>query len=692
MSVFRFFYGSIVVLFLVFSALLSLAEENSGQEYKLESVTVTAQKREENVKDVAISMDVFSGMQVEDAGVTDFAELTRYSPNLFSTPSLDNQTIVIRGISTINTVLYPAAGLFIDDVSYPLNRMQNPDIIDVERIEILRGPQGTLYGKNTLSGAINIITRQPDSEFRGKLFSEFGVYDAPDDTIPLYRFGGSLNIPVKTDTLFMGLSFQSEDSDGYVTNLNNGNENAAETDHQYGQIHLRWRPADKWDLSFISNLSENNDGYGRLRYENGSGATDPYVIDWNGGNAWKAENNSQVIRARYKGSAFTLLSITSRSDYKTQITNDADFGPFDFHDQNFLFDNTTWSQEIRFSSPDEGKPFSWVGGVFASRDKTTADSETLDYYYDRKTRIESDSIAIFGQGTYSLWNRLHLTAGVRYEHQESEATQINTFAAMPRYSDANSDDQFLPKASISFDLTPEVMTYVTVSRGFLSGGYDFHMAEGPDDLAFDPEHLTSYEAGIKASFYDDRLALSLAVFHLDIKDKQVLEWPVGASPLARDMTNAAEGSSDGLELEIKVRPMKGFDLFAGFGYTDSRFGNWVSEQSTGERYDYNDKYLPYVPRYTFNAGTQYRSRSGLFMRADVLGTGRFYTDSENTQEVSAYETVNLKVGYEWEHYDIVLWAKNLFDETYVTSRVNYFGSLVQDGAPRSVGLTFTWRF
>ncbi|MCG8552097.1 MAG: TonB-dependent receptor [Desulfobacterales bacterium] len=191
--------------------------------------------------------------------------------------------------------------------------------------------------------------------------------------------------------------------------------------------------------TIISNLSENNDGYGRLRYENGSGATDPYVIDWSGGNVWKAENNSQVIRARYKGSAFTLLSITSRSDYKTQITNDADFGPFDFHDQNFLFDNTTWSQEIRFSSPDEGKPFSWVGGVFASRDKTTADSETLDYYYDRKTRIESDSIAVFGQGSYSLWNRLHLTAGVRYEHQESEATQINTFASIPGFDIFDAD-------------------------------------------------------------------------------------------------------------------------------------------------------------------------------------------------------------------------------------------------------------
>jgi len=658
----------------------------------LETVTVTAQKREENLKDVPISMDVFSGIQIEDAGIEDLAELIHYCPNLFSKPSMDNRTIIIRGVSSINTALSPPASIFVDDISYPLNRMQNPDLIDIERIEVLRGPQGTLYGKNTMSGAIKIITKQPDNVFRAKIFGEYGYYDTPDDNVPLYRAGGSISAPLKTDTLFMNVAFQTEDSDGYMKNIYNGNAQAAETDHKYGKVHLRWTPTEQWDISFIANLAENNDGYGKSRYESGQGATDRYEINWNGGNYWKEENNNQVIRAKYRGTAFDVLSISSRSDYCARITNDADFGPFNFQNQNFLFDITSLSQEIRLSSSDGWGKISWVGGVFVSRDDTTANSETLSFNYDRNTEIESESIAVFGQGTYSPYDRLHLTLGLRYEHLESNGEQANAFGATPWYCASNSDDEFLPKASVSFDVTKDVMTYATVARGFLSGGYNFHYADNADDLAFDPEHLTSYEAGIKAMILDEKLVLNLAVFHLDIQDKQVKVWPVGELPTARDLTNAAEASSNGIEVEIQARPITGLAMFAGFGYTDSRFDNWIAEQSTGTVYNYNDKYLPNVPRYTYNAGIQYRSPGGLFMRTDIFGTGRYYTDSENTQEVGGYETVNMKIGYEWEHCDIALWAKNIFDKAYVIDRGNYFGSMVSDGDPRRLGITLTYRF
>lgn len=681
-----------LVCMVVFSVGSSQAQEKSTDECQLESVTVTAQKREENLQDVAISMDVFSGMQLEDANVSGFAELTRYSPNLFSTPNIDNKSIVIRGVSSINTVLSPAAGLFVNDISYPLNRMQNPDLIDVERIEILRGPQGTLYGKNTESGAINIVTKQPGNEVRGKVFGEYGFYDAPHGNVPIYRAGVSMGGPIQKDKLFVGVAFQVKESDGYVKNLFNGNEKTAETDHKNGQITLRWKPVEKWDISFISNIFENNDGYGQLRFENGIGESDFHEIDWNGGNNWKDENNGQVIRAKYSGDNFELLSITSRSDSRMEITNDADFGPRDFQNQDFVFDNTTLNQEIRFSSPDDGKKFKWVCGLFGSKEKTDAKSETPAYKAVRNTDIENESIAVFGQGTYTLYDRLHLTAGIRYEHQESEGKQHNQFAAVPYYSKSDSNDEFLPKASVSFDVTEEVMTYVTIAKGFLSGGYDFHMANGEDDLQYFPEYIKSYEAGVKATVFDNRLVLNLAVFHLDIEDKQIIQWPAGQSPMLRETSNAAEASSNGFELEIKARPVRGLDLFAGFGYTKSKFDEWVAERQSGGTYDYKDNYLPNVPRYTFNAGVQYRAPNGLFLRTDLLGTGKYYSDSENTQKVDGYETINMKIGFERENYDIVFWGKNVFDEEYVTSRVNYFDSLVHDGEPRSCGVTVTYRF
>ena len=659
---------------------------------KVDSITVTAQKREENPQDIPISMDAFSSIQIEDAGVTKMTELTRFSPNLFSTPSMENNSIVIRGVSTLNAALNPAAGIFVNDISYPLNRMQNPDLMDIERIEILRGPQGTLYGKNTESGAINIVTRQPDNDLKRRVYGEYGFYDSTNGNIPLYRAGGSISGPIQKDTLFMGLAFQAKKSDGYMKNIHNNNDKAAKTDRKTGQINLRWTPAPEWEVSFIADLSENQEFHGTQRYADGPGQSNPYKINWNGGNDWKEENNNQVIRAGYRATHFDLLSITSRSDYIIDFVNDADFGPFDYQNQDWTFDTLSWSQEIRLSSPKEAKIFQWVAGLYGAADDTRVKAHTPAYASMRDTHMNSDTLAIFGQGTYTLYDRLHLTAGMRYEYQKLKGEQINRFATDPYYDRSDTNKELLPKVSAAFDLTRTIMAYTTIAKGFLSGGYDFHMSTSADDLYFKPEHTTSYEAGLKTCFFKDRLTFNAAVFHLDIEDKQVVEWPAGQPVTSRDVTNAGKASSEGVELDLKIRPWSGFDIFAGFGYTRAQFDDWTIARSKGGTYSYEGNDLPMAPRYTFNAGAQYRLQSGWFVRADLLGTGDYYTDSENTQKIDGYETVNFRIGYEQEDWDIVLWANNAFDKKYIISKANYLGSLVQDGEPRSIGVKLTYRF
>ena len=668
----------------------SQAEEKSSDEYQLETITVTAQKNEENVQDVPISMDVFSDMQIEDAGVTDMGELTRFSPNLFSTQMIDNRTIVIRGVSSHSLVISPPAGIFVNDIPYSINRMQNPDLIDVERIEVLRGPQGSLYGKNTESGAINIITRQPGNDFGGKVFGEYGVFDTPNGHAPMYRVGGSISGPVKTDKFFAGVSFQIKDSDGYMKNIYNSDEKAAKTEDKTGQITLRWTPTPVWDISFIGDVSENHDGFGYQRFATGPNKTNPFEINWDGENEWTTENNNQVIHVKYNGQNFNMLSITSRSDFTTDYKYDTDFGPSDFDSDSIIHDILSYSQEIRFSSVKDAKKFIWLFGLFASRDEIYVKASMPTYLSVRETDMDSESLAIFGQGTYTLYDRLHLTAGARYEHQELDGEQFNQFAEVQNYSSSNSNDEFLPKLSVLFDINDNIMTYLTLTKGFLSGGYDFSRGNSSQDLYFEPEHTTSYEAGLKTTFFDNRLTINAAVFHIDIKDKQVLQWSVIRSQM--DITNAAEASSEGFEIEINARPLSGLDLFAGFGYADARIDNWVADLSSGGTFDYKNKYLQDSPKYTFHAGAQYRAQNGCFLRADILGTSEFYSDAENTQKVDGYETVNLKIGYEQEKYDIVLWADNVFDEEYITSQYEYGGALVQDGAPQSMGVKLTYRF
>ena len=674
----------------IFLAAPAQAEEKPTNEYQLKTITVTAQKKEENVQKVPISMDVFSDTQIEDAGVTDMGELTHFSPNLFSTQMIDNRTVVIRGVSSHSLVLSPPAGIFVNDIPYSINRMQNPDLIDIERIEVLRGPQGSLYGKNTESGAINIITRQPDNDFGGKIFGEYGVFDTPNGYAPMYRIGGSVNGPVKTDKFFAGVSFQIKDSDGYMENIYNGDENAAETDNKTGQITLRWTPTPVWDISFIGDVSKNNNGFGYQRFASGTNKTDPFEINWDGDNEWTRENNNQVIHAKYKGQHFDLLSITSRSDFRTNFKYDTDFGPSDFDSDNVIYDILSYSQEIRLSSAKDAKKFIWLFGFFASRDEIYANVAMPTYFSVRKTDMDSESMAVFGQGTYTLYDRLHLTAGARYEHQELDGAQFNQFAEVQNYAGSNSNDEFLPKLSVAFDINDNAMTYVTFAKGFLSGGYDFSKGNSSQDLYFEPEHTTSYEVGLKTTFFDNRLTINAAAFHIDIKDKQVLQWNAVATQ--RDITNAAEASSEGFELEVNARPLTGLELFAGFGYADARIDHWVADLSSGGTFNYKDKYLQDSPKYTFHAGVQYRAQNGCFLRADILGTGKSYSDAENIQEVDGYETVNLKVGYEQEKYDIVLWADNVFDEEYITSQYEYGGALVQDGAPLSMGVKLTYRF
>ena len=522
---------------LAFYAAPARAQEKDLTDHQLDPVAVTAQKKVEKPKDIPISMDAFSGVQIEDAGITDMKELVTYTPNVFTTPAVDNCSIVIRGISTHNVALTPAAGLFVNDISYPLNRMQNPDLIDIERIEVLRGPQGTLYGKNTESGAINIITRQPGNDLRAKVYGDFGYYDAPHSSVPIYRLGGSVSGPILEDKLFVGLAFQGKGSDGFMKNIYDGDEEVAKIDRKIGRLNLRYKPSELWEISFTTDFGENRDGYGYLRYDNGMGKSDPYELSWNLGNTWKEDNNKQVIKAGYTVRAFNLLSITTRSAFDTQFKHDADYGPFLLQYQDWDFDITSWTREFRFSSPKEAPKLSWVAGVYGARDETSVKAHIPALFAMRDTDTEGETLAVFGQGAYTLYERLHLTLGLRYEHQDMEAGQTNLYALRQHYKTNDTNSEFLPKVSAAYDLTENIMAYASFAKGFLSGGYDFNFAASADDLYYKPEHTQSYEAGLKTNFWDNRLTVSASVFHLDIEGQAGCGMACGS---ARDQKAGAQ--------------------------------------------------------------------------------------------------------------------------------------------------------
>lgn len=671
--------------------LSSLSQQESElQNTSIEAMTVTAQKKEEDAQDVPISMSVFSDMFIEDAGITNLKELTFFTPNLYSQQMANQNMLLIRGVSSHSIALNPPAGLFVDDIGYPLAFMQNPDLMDIERIEILKGPQGTLYGRNTESGAINIITKQPGNEMSGKVFVEPAFYDTPDQNVFSLRAGASISGPVLKDKLFFGVSYQVEDSDGYTENIYNGDDKAGKINHHNGQAKIRWTPSDPWDITMVLNGHEADDGYGYLRYIDGPTQSDRYKINWDGNNAWTDKNNGQALRVNYSGDKYNLVSITTRNEYSTDFIGDGEYGPTTaYGDQIFKFDDTAYSQELRLSSADETSPLSWIAGVYGFTEELDALAEYFGLSYI--TDYECEGFAVFGQGTYTLWDRLHLTAGLRYDYQDYEGTQTLNTVTAPYGADFD-HGEWLPKASVSYDVNDSTMGYFTVSKGMLAGGYNYAFASDSDTLTFAPEFSWNYETGLKTSWFDGRLTINAAIFYIDITDKQVEEYVTGSASL-RQISNAAKASSKGGELEITARPVPGWQVFAGIGYADSQFEEWVSDLSGSGTYDYEGNHLTYAPEYTFNAGAQYNHASGFFGRVDVTGCSDFYADAQNAANVDGYETVNLKIGYETDSFQISLWCKNVFDEEYITTKTYYVGGYIaQDGAPRMIGTTIVYRF
>ena len=687
-----------------------LAEEKKEvkRPVELEQMTVTAQKREENVQDVPMSISVFSDIQLEDADIRDTIELTRFTPNVYVRQVIGENVIVIRGISGFDGSVYSPTGFYVDDVNFPLHLMHNPDLFNVERVEVLKGPQGTLYGRNTESGVINIITKQPDNELRGKIFGEYGNYDTSHGNVDSYRTGGNISGPLIRDKLYLGLAWQWEDSDGFMKNEYNDDEEVGKIDHINGMGTLRWTPTHRWDISLIADAMDTDDNRGYMRFLDGPFETDRHTINHDFGEHYREqEGNGQNLRVKYEGDLFNLLSVTGRRDYEQKTITDCDLSPLPIMGSQFIKgENDLLSQEVRISSPNNHGPFEWLAGLYGFKEETDIDFKT-QAFGNHKTDIDIKGYAVFGQGTYTLFDRLHLTAGLRYDYLDLKGDQtyefIDPWTGMLQSIDFGKDfdnDEFLPKFSIAYDFIDNIMTYASVSKGYLAGGYHYSGATCKENFTYDPEYIWNYEIGTKTSWLNKKLIANLSAFYIDIKDKQVSEWhPTLGIP---QITNAAEAHSMGLELELQARPMQGLDLFAGFGYTDTEFDDWTATEIVGYNpdwtpamgtYDYEGKDLPNAPEYTYNLGVQYRHLSGFFGRVDLLGTGSFYCDAKNRVKEDGYELVNLRLGYEIEHFDIIFWCKNVFDEEYETIKAEWGPSVMGiDGEPRMVGATVTYRF
>ena len=672
-------------------------DSRQSEPCQLEKVTVTARKKEEEVQKIPLSTTVVSGTLIEDANISDTNELTRMTPNVYFKKSTSENVIVMRGITSFDTSVYSPTAVYMDDLMLPLHYAHLIDLLDVERVEVLRGPQGSLYGGNSMAGVINVVSRQPDNTKRMKITGDIGSYTGVDNNPTQYGISASGAGPIIRDHLYLGLTGRLEKGDGFTTNLYANDDRAGAIDRKNARAILRWTPTSSFDVSLTGDILNNDDRIAVYRFDSGPYRTDQYSVRHDADDFQKERGYSQNLRAAYKWKTVKLLSITGFRDYRNENLQDYDCTAdpaSDWGATSSEYEDQFISQEFRLSSIRDDSPFTWLVGAYGFTEETDIKQDNDVTVQHAATGIDTTGGALFGEGTWTFYERMHATVGLRYDVRRTEGEKRDIGIDI---SDEIKDAEVLPKFSLGYDLTDTAYGYATVSKGYLAGGYNYGLATDKDSFAYDPEYTWNYEIGFKTDWLERRLQVNLALFYIQMTDKQVFEMSGGSYPTTR-VDNAAKALSKGVELELKARPARGWDIFAGLGYVDAEYDDWTATEWNSTytaltRNDYSGKTLPNVPEYTGSLGIQYRHASGLFARADVSAVGPLYADQNNYFEEDAYGLVDLQLGYETEKFDIVLWGKNVFDTGYHTIAYDWNGEkLVQDGEPAMVGVRATLRF
>ncbi|MEM6433770.1 MAG: TonB-dependent receptor [Cyanobacteria bacterium P01_D01_bin.115] len=681
---------------LILSVMLGTPTDAAAPEEDAIQVIVTAERTPEEAQDVPISLTVLTEADIENANVTSIEDIAGSVPNFtfFSGENAVSPIYSIRGLGNSNFLAREAVAFYIDDVPYDRANFISTDLPDIEQVEVLRGPQSTLYGRNALSGVVNITTRQPTNEFEFNAGSSYGSYDAVD-------LQAGVSGPIVEDQLFFRLSGNYFSRDGYINNsfLDDGVD---ERESWNGRAQLLWTPSEDWEISLNTFFEDLQNGVNFVTV-NEFDPADAFDIAADVDNSFDRNSNTQALRITYTHPDFRATSITARRFSTSEQRADADGTPADIVVNTNDFESTVLTQEFRFQSPIDAiddRGFEWlVGGYFESREFNSRndgftfgeDAASIGFPVGVSVAdadVDETIFAGFAQVSVRPVDPLTLTAGVRYESFNGTLDRLeNTFTPPggPTFTtfSASSIEQdtniWLPRFVAEYRFNPDVMVYGSIARGYRPGGVNFR--GDATTLTFEAEKSWNYEIGLKSSWLDDRLQVNLALFHNDVNDYQV---PFVDSFDTSGIGNA-EVSITGGELEVRATPLDGLDIIAGLGLSNARFTNY--REFDGNR-------VPYAPEATYNLALQYRDPIGFFARVELQGTGTTYFDDDNSLRQDAYAVVNARLGYEFDDSGIYLYANNILGAKYFVQAANFqpFGFLVAPGAPATVGLQFISRF
>jgi iron complex outermembrane receptor protein len=706
------------------------------EEPAFEEIVVTSQKRAQSLSDVPISISAFNADNIQQTGINQLREIADFIPNVLISANNDfNSQITIRGVgaNSRNVGFDTRVGVYLDGVYLGQSPAINQELIDLERIEILRGPQGTLFGKNNVAGAISLVSKKPADELEGRVSATMG-------TLGTLELNGTVSVPLG-DRVRSKFSILHQTRDGTVLNLYNS-ARLNERDSLAYRAQLAFDASDALEINFsfdgmnsdhLAFLGENlSDTLGTMP---DLAAPNDREVSYNVNPLEERDlyGGSMTVNYRFADD-HTIKSITAYRDNEIHYRNDTDYSSLDLVYIDYFDHYKQFTQELQLISPDSSR-LTYVAGLYyyhqkADTDRIVSNGEQSFFLGNvpgttvyNNGQVTTNSYAAYADLSYDLSDRLTLNVGGRYTYEKKEVDwalngdnsgifQIATNQVI----DDRSDDYVSTRASLSYALSDTINVYGSFGTGFKSGGYNLDYVRAPDfieGLEYGKETVNSYEIGFKGAMLDNRLIVNLSAFLANYDDYQVNQFiDIGGGFTSISIRNAAKVETKGIEAEVTWRPLDGLELQGALGLLDATFDSFPGGGAGGTDVSGND--LIRAPEFTFAASAQYETPlSGLdallLLRAEVTHMGSFYTTEDNVStatlgdmslvpfgKIDALTQVNARVGLLSENgtWEIYAWVRNLFDQRQsIDSTRDFFGTIVSTpNDPRIYGVELIWNF
>lgn len=682
--------------FLLFLFLLNLPvfanEIDSLRHYNLDTIVVSTFKHENRTLAIPMSATVLNNRQMEKQQLNEMKDFTGVIPNfiIIDRDTRLTSSVFIRGVGAlINT---PGVAMYVDGIPHFEKSSFDINLLDVEKVEFLRGPQGTLYGRNAMGGIILVHTRSPFRYQGTRLQLRYGSYD--ETSVAVSHLGKA------SDKLAYGIAGNYNYYGGHITNVHTAKK-ANHLKSASVNMRLEWRPMSQMHIRLINNFEHTNQGafsYGEVNEKT-------LLVDsvsTNHPSYYKRKLYDGGLQINYYNEYFAIRSQTSVQYLDDRYEVDQDGSPKDLYYAIQSEKQRLVSEEIIVKGLNDSF-YGWNFGVFAFNHNIDRATDVFMNFANPKYKLEkryddySRGIALFHQSSLNITSKLRLEAGLRYDYEKANSVHkehkiidgnqelINDFDSPLTFS------QWTPKASLQYFFMPELQLYFTVAKGYKTGGFNT-VFDTPEQRTFEPEYSWNYELGSKGWIIPGKLQAEVALFYIKTHNQQVKQH---LNQQGIKIFNAGSSVSKGLEATVNVTPFKNFRLDAAYGLTHATF----TKYQYSDEIDYSGNFLPFVPRNTVSVSAEYALQINnefsdeITFNANYTGIGDMYWHEKNTVKQPFYGLLNASITARNDNVSYSIWGKNITNTQYLGYFYEVGGKKRgKPGRPLSVGVSLSLNF